>query len=158
MVVDSGEGNTVANEPGKSERDTATLIAMGGAVVVWILLSVVVVGAVLLIDDDSPEAAYAETVDFGLAEFVIEPAEVPVAPGTELTLRVMNNGEIQHDLKLEGENGTERLMPGDTAEVNVGVVSAGQRLWCTVPGHREQGMEATIVAGPPPDTGDRDPA
>lgn len=147
----------MANEPAKKDRDATTLITMGGAVVVWILLSAIVVGAGLLLADDSAEAAYAQTVDFSLAEFVIEPPEVPVAPGTELTLRVTNNGEIQHDLKLEGENGTERLMPGDTAEVNVGVVSAGQTLWCTVPGHREQGMEATIVAGPPPDTGDREP-
>jgi uncharacterized cupredoxin-like copper-binding protein len=147
----------VANEPGKNERDTATLITMGGAAVVWILLSVVVVGAVLLIDDDSPEAAYAQTVDVELGDFFIAPSELAVAPDTELTLRVVNAGDIQHDITTEGEKGTERLATGDEAEVNLGIVTVGQVLWCSVPGHREQGMEATIVAGPPPDTGDQEP-
>lgn len=147
----------MANVPDKETGGVATLFTMGAAVVVWILLSVIVVGAALLLADDSPEAAYAQTVDIELGDFFIEPSAVPVAPGTELTLRVVNNGDLQHDIKLEGEKGTERLVTGDTAEVNVGVVSSGQVLWCTVPGHRAQGMETTIVSGPPPDTRDRDP-
>jgi len=147
----------MANVPDEGTSDTATLLIMGGAVVVWILLSAIVVGAALLLADDSAEATYAQTVDIELGDFFIAPPEVPVAPDTELTLRVVNDGDVQHDITTEGEKGTERLATGETAEVNLGVVSAGQLLWCSVPGHREQGMEATIVPGPPPDAGDRDP-
>ncbi len=145
------------NGPARESGNTATLFTMGAAVLVWAVLSVVVVGVALLLADDGTEAAYAQTVDVELGDFFIEPEEIPVAPDTELTLRVVNNGDIQHDIKLEGETGTERLPPGEAAEVNLGVVSSGQVLWCTVPGHRDQGMEATIVAGPPPATADRDP-
>ncbi len=90
-----------------------------------------------------------QTVDVTLTEFSIEPATIAVDPGTELIVNVTNDGAMAHDLKLNGETGTELLDPGATVEgINMGTITEDTLAWCTVPGHRESGMEMSItVAG-----------
>ncbi len=140
----------MADETAGAGRDHFGLLLVGGAFVVWAVLGAILIGTALLLADDSAGGVdFTQIEAVELEDFLVRPDTIAVAPNTELVIQVRNSGEIQHDLKLEGEIGTERLAPGDSAEVNLGVVSAGQLLWCTVPGHREQGMEAEIVAGAP---------
>lgn len=82
----------------------------------------------------------AMTVDVELREFSVEPAAVDVPAGTELTLRVTNAGELPHDLKLDGQTGTDMLEPGGSETVELGAIDATSQAWCTVPGHKEAGM------------------
>jgi nitrite reductase (NO-forming) len=86
-----------------------------------------------------------ETIDVTLTEFAVDPASIEVAPGTEVIVNVTNEGEMAHDLKLDGETGTDLLDPGESVEgVSLGVIDASTFAWCTVPGHRESGMEMAI--------------
>jgi nitrite reductase (NO-forming) len=86
-----------------------------------------------------------QTVEVELGEFYVEPSSIEVAPGTELVVRITNAGTMPHDLKLNGETGSELVDPGGTAEASLGVSDAAGEAWCTVPGHREAGMVLTIV-------------
>ena len=40
---------------------------------------------------------------------------------------------------------SERLNPGDTETIEVGVVGEDMEFWCSVSNHREMGMEGMIV-------------
>jgi len=87
-----------------------------------------------------------QTVDVTLTEFAVDPPTLEVPAGTEVVVNVTNDGTMQHDLKLNGETGTELIDPGDTVEgVSLGVIDADTAAWCTVPGHRQAGMEMTIT-------------
>jgi nitrite reductase (NO-forming) len=84
------------------------------------------------------------TVEVTLGDLFVEPSEITVAPGTELTVAVTNEGEVPHDLKLGGTTGTRMLDPGASQTVSLGTVTDSAQAWCTVPGHREAGMVLDI--------------
>jgi nitrite reductase (NO-forming) len=87
-------------------------------------------------------------VSVELDEMVITPGNLEVAPGG--SLEVTNVGAAPHDLVVEGADvGTPMLDPGETATLDLGDLAPGTyTVICTVAGHREAGMEATLtVAG-----------
>ena len=119
------------------------------SVVVWgIFLALIIVPSVVLADSE-PDIVVTETVSFDLEEFYIEPGELEVVRGTELIGVIANTGTIQHNLVLSDEVGTERLKAGETATVNYGVITGDVVLYCSIRGHREQGMEVkvTVIQG-----------
>ena len=121
------------------------------AVLAVLALAVGIVAIVTRPDTGGASAAGGgtQTVDVTLTEFSIDPATIEVDPGTELVVNVTNDGAMAHDFKLNGEEGTDLLDPGETVEgVNLGTIDEDTFAWCTVPGHRESGMEMSIkVAG-----------
>lgn len=107
--------------------------------------------ALLVADDGGSGGGPVETVAVDLGEFFVEPDRVEVPSGSRLQVEVTNGGDAQHDLTLEGdpETGTERLAAGESQSADLGVIDADAQAWCTVPGHKEQGMVLDIVATEP---------
>ncbi len=104
----------------------------------------------------------------GDTAFTIQPEQVTVGPGTEVTFSVVNIGQTEHDFALlsqefefnesdlrEREDGGEAvktplLQPGESHNLTVtfGEDSSGSITYiCSVVGHRGQGMEGTIQVG-----------
>ncbi len=134
----------------------------GWLILVSLLAAVSMIGAIVAAgiaivrtDDEQPAAVGTPmTVEVTLGEFFVEPATLEVPAGTDLTLVVTNDGAMPHDLKLDGERGTDMLDPGQTQEVSLGVIEEPGEAWCTVPGHREAGMSMQItVSGDAPGNG-----
>jgi nitrite reductase (NO-forming) len=127
---------------------------LGSTVVVTVLTMVVAVMAVVLVgtsDDSSDEAGTPVkaggvplTVDIELGDLYVKPSSIDVPAGTKLIVRVTNKGAMAHDLKLNGETGTDMIDPGGKAEVTLGTISTTTQAWCTVPGHKEAGMVLDI--------------
>ena len=91
-------------------------------------------------------ASEAQTIEVELDEFAILPAGVSAQPGSDLTVAVQNVGGAQHDLVLEDGPGTELIDPGARATLDLGALDAGEyTLFCSVPGHRDLGMSATLT-------------
>jgi nitrite reductase (NO-forming) len=90
-------------------------------------------------------SAPAKEVAVSMTEFAYSPARIEVQPGQQLILTVTNDGEMPHDLKVEGTDGTKMLNPGEVEKVTVGPFTESTQAWCTVAGHREAGMELDIV-------------
>src|SRR5690606_35869393 len=66
----------------------------------------------------------------------------------DLVLDVTNSGAIQHDLTLDGGPQTSMLNPGGSEQLDLGALEAGTyTLFCSVPGHRDGGMVASLVVG-----------
>jgi plastocyanin len=76
----------------------------------------------------------------------------PSVSAGEVTIELDNRGEDAHDLNLqrEGGEGEPVLEIGETqslqhATASFDLPAGSYKLWCSLPGHREKGMETTLV-------------
>jgi len=82
-------------------------------------------------------------------EFKITLATTALKAGP-VTFEVKNVGKIQHDLATSGpkvtgpKKKTALINPGKTANLVVTLGKGTYTLYCTVPGHRQLGMKATV--------------
>lgn len=95
-----------------------------------------------------PERETTRDMRVGLVDYDITTRNVAVRPG-RVTLRVTNAGRTAHDLRVAGQETAAQLAtldPGEsqTLDVEVAAVEDELTLWCTLPGHRQQGMETTL--------------
>ena len=74
------------------------------------------------------------------------PDVITVPAGNQLVLTVRNSDTMAHDLKFDNGAHTGRMNPGEQKRLEVGVISADMAGWCTIAGHRAQGMEMTVKA------------
>lgn len=85
----------------------------------------------------------------GLDDYHIRLPAKAIDPGP-VRLEVHNVGADQHDLRIDTAGQkvatTRRLRQGEEATLTVDIPSDAEEvtLWCTVPGHRNQGMSATL--------------
>ena len=86
----------------------------------------------------------------GLADFDIATSSDTVEAGA-VTIDVTNVGATEHDLRIQGDTldaSVPALSPGGTSTVTIRTEDEREvTLWCTLPGHRSQGMEATLAVG-----------
>lgn len=88
---------------------------------------------------------HTTTVRVEAKDMRFEPSSITVPAGDALVVEVVNTDDTDvHDLQLLGEK-TPRLSPGDSATLEVGVVSAATQGWCTIVGHRQMGMVLDVV-------------
>lgn len=82
-------------------------------------------------------------------EFDLVLSKQRVRPG-RVIVQFVNAGEDPHDLRmrLEGgevESGLGEIGPGDYANLDTRLrKSSTYALWCSLPGHRESGMDAAV--------------
>jgi manganese oxidase len=86
-------------------------------------------------------------VAVSLSEFAISPAPLTVSAGGSLA--VSNDGTTTHDLTVEDQDlATPTLDAGGSADLDVGALAPGTyTVFCSIPGHRESGMEAEVTVG-----------
>lgn len=114
-------------------------------------LSAGLVGSAAPGDADAP----VMTVSVEAANMRFTPNVIEVPVGTRLVIELRNTDtEHVHDLVLANGAHSARLSPGAYETVDVGVISENLEGWCSIVGHRQQGMTLTIVAtGASADTG-----
>jgi uncharacterized cupredoxin-like copper-binding protein len=81
-------------------------------------------------------------------EFRFDPREVTAAPG-EITFLVKNQGTIEHNFVLDNSAGRtvaeiSVIEPGQALEIQAAVQAGTYTIYCSLPGHREAGMVATL--------------
>jgi hypothetical protein len=87
----------------------------------------------------------------GGSEFRLTLSRATVKPGRVL-IQLQNRGEDDHDLRLQRITSKPNppvarwavTKPGDLSELNLQLRRGRYRLWCSLPGHRELGMRATL--------------
>jgi nitrite reductase (NO-forming) len=75
----------------------------------------------------------------------IQPRSISVPSGTHLVLQVTNHDGMRHDLAVPNGKRTPMLSHGQSARLDVGVVTKALTLRCTVPGHAAAGMTMNIA-------------
>ena len=104
--------------------------------------------------DWSPETKAAKTVEtipdaivIEGTEFSLTPNEITVDKGEEITIMFKNVGSVAHSFVID-ELGirTEPIVPGDATKIILTPENTGSfSYWCDVEGHRNAGMEGTII-------------
>jgi uncharacterized cupredoxin-like copper-binding protein len=88
------------------------------------------------------------SVQLVASEFRFDPREVTAAPG-EIAFLVRNQGAIEHNFVLE--NSARKTVaeipiiePGQALEIQAALQAGTYTMYCSLPGHREAGMVATL--------------
>jgi uncharacterized cupredoxin-like copper-binding protein len=160
-VLEDPPAPTAPDKRGNEGGGGLVFIAMAG-VLIALVATVVIIGLIGLLRDEDDGggaggdgAAAATTIGVTLSEFKIE-GDLTAAPG-DVSLLVNNVGSQQHNLVLV-ETGTETplLNAGDNATLDLGSLEVGTyELICSVPGHKESGMDAQLdITTTPAPTGE----
>lgn len=119
--------------------------AFFGLFVVVMALALVLTGCSGGVNND-PDAPVM-TVQVKTVDMRFEPDVIEVPVGTRLVVELTNTDQTQlHDLIFANGAGGTRLGPNATESINVGVIDDNLDGWCSIAGHREQGMVLTVVA------------
>lgn len=94
--------------------------------------------------------AGSQRAEVSLTDFKIASSGT-ISAGTPFRIAVRNDGKTVHTLAIEaaGKTISTRVLNADeTAALSVPALEAGAyKLWCTVGGHREAGMQTTLAVG-----------
>jgi len=92
-----------------------------------------------------------QTFRIVLKEMEVVPKVVEVPAGTPVTLNVVNEGAIPHNLAIGSGPKTPDLKPGGTATLDLGTVTKTMTGECSIPGHKDAGMTFEVrVSGSAP--------
>lgn len=135
-----GEAFPAANPLAVSPKRTGRIVAP------FVGLALVLGGAGQTQTAGSPEFAVRMTA----GEFFFAPRQVTALPGT-VTFTLRNGGAIEHDFVVETPGGARVaeipvIEPGQTLETTATLAAGTYTIYCSLPGHREAGMVATLSA------------
>ena len=95
--------------------------------------------------DNSPVADGARSVDVTGTSFAFDPAEVTVEAGEDIAI-ALTADDVLHDLVIDELGAHVAADRGETAEGGFRADEPGRyTYYCSVPGHRDAGMEGTLV-------------
>jgi plastocyanin len=88
-------------------------------------------------------------IDVALKDYSIDVASTgSLAPGT-YTFHVTNNGPSSHNLTVEGPGVSGKATPtfaaGGSMDLTVTLKSGSYDLFCSVPGHKQLGMDTSLT-------------
>ena len=118
----------------------------------WRRLSVVAVASVALAacgggDDggDGGGAAEDGSLQMEAGDLFFDPEEYSAAAG-EIEFVVENTGAVEHDVVIEEADDASVVLvdPGETGTGTIDLEAGTYTVYCSIPGHREAGMEATL--------------
>jgi uncharacterized cupredoxin-like copper-binding protein len=131
-------------EPAAAKKPTnpyATMLAImgGGLAMAFIIIAF---GLATGDGDGGGGGDAAAPVAVTLSEFAID-GDLATTPGG--TLAVTNAGSQVHNLVIEDGASTADLPAGESEDLTVDVAEGEHVVYCSIPGHREAGMEATLT-------------
>lgn len=84
-------------------------------------------------------------VQIEASDLAFDPEQIAVSSG-EVQVDLTNVGAVEHDIVIEetGDTMVVHAEPGETATGSIDLEADTYIFYCSVPGHREAGMEGTI--------------
>jgi uncharacterized cupredoxin-like copper-binding protein len=72
------------------------------------------------------------------------------APAGKIVFQLVNHGQDEHNLNVESSEGViegslANTLPGQMREMSLELRAGTYTLFCSLPGHEEKGMKATLV-------------
>lgn len=99
---------------------------------------------------DTTTGGETATLQVDASEFTFDPPDLTATTG-ELEIALENTGDIEHNFAIEGVQGDEPIVedvPGGASGRGTVSLEPGEyTFYCSVPGHRENGMEGTLTVG-----------
>lgn len=110
-----------------------------------LLVGALTVTGCVAADADGPVAADGTDVLIELDDIRFEPDRIVVEQGQTITAELHNVGGIVHDLRFDDGWDSGMIDPGRRDTVELGPFETTTTGWCSVPGHRNAGMELEVV-------------
>ena len=96
--------------------------------------------------DSGSESGGGNAVSVDAFDLGFEPTELTIAPDTDVTITFTNTGFIPHDFVIEDTDfATAEHGNGESEDLVVNLAEGEYTFFCSVPGHRESGMEGKII-------------
>jgi uncharacterized cupredoxin-like copper-binding protein len=92
------------------------------------------------------------TVTMYLEDIRFDPATLEIPAGQDVVVRVENTGAALHDFVVPELDIAVELAPGESADVVINAPAGRYTILCSVPGHKEAGMVATLLVKADPAT------
>jgi plastocyanin len=100
-------------------------------------------------NDNTPVAEGARRIEVAATSFEFDPEEISVAAGEDVAI-VLSSDDLLHDFTIDEIDVHVTADRGETAEGGLRADEPGEyTYYCTVAGHREAGMEGTLVVEEP---------
>jgi plastocyanin len=100
-------------------------------------------------DDTSPVADGARRIEVNATSFEFDPDEITVTAGEDIAI-VLTSEDLLHDFSVDE---FDAHVAADADETNEGGLRADEpgryTYYCTVTGHRDAGMEGTLIVEAP---------
>lgn len=93
--------------------------------------------------DDDAETGGPITVV--MDDMSYEPDSIEVPAGETVTIELVNEGSIEHDLVFDEDTESDTLQAGESRTMEIGPFESDSVGWCSVPGHRDAGMELEVT-------------
>ncbi len=99
--------------------------------------------------ESTPVADGARRVEVAATSFEFDPDEITVTAGEDIAI-VLTSDDLLHDFTIDDIDVHVAADRGETAEGGLRADEPGEyTYYCTVAGHREAGMEGTLVVEEP---------
>jgi uncharacterized cupredoxin-like copper-binding protein len=104
-------------------------------------------------DDESADLPPVEgptspRLEVTATEMMYDPSAVAVEAG-EVEVVLHNEGGLLHDIRIGDEPIALEANPGDTATEQIPLEAGSYEFFCSLPGHREAGMEGVLEVRAP---------
>jgi plastocyanin len=139
-------------ETGTTTTDRRRWLDVVPLVIAIVGFALVMPGIVNIVQDDDPPRAKIMSAEQAtqlglpvveLGELFIR-GELEIAPGAKVA--VVNIGAAPHNLTVTGDGATADLDGDEATEFDVSMLTPGTyEVYCSIPGHREGGMEGELV-------------
>ena len=95
---------------------------------------------------ETEEGAGGDAVAVNAFDIGFDPTELSIAADTDVTITFTNTGFLEHDFVIEDTDyATAIHANGGTEDLVVNLPAGEYTYYCSVPGHREQGMVGTLT-------------
>lgn len=100
-------------------------------------------------DETTPVAEGARRIEVTARSFEFDPDEITVTAGEDVAI-VLTSEDILHDFTVDDLDAHVAAEDGESNEGGLRADDPGRyTYYCTVPGHREAGMEGTLIVEAP---------
>jgi cytochrome c oxidase subunit 2 len=97
-------------------------------------------------NDGAAGGASGSTVTLTAKEFSFDQKDVKLVAGQATTIVLKNGGAIEHDITIDNPAFALKALPTKTEQKQITIPAAGTyTFYCSVPGHRQGGMEGTVT-------------
>jgi plastocyanin len=95
-----------------------------------------------------PEGATLQLAADASGALAFDQSSLEASAGT-VTIELTNDSSVPHNVAVEGEGVDEEsdTVTGESTSLTVDLESGTYTFYCSVPGHREGGMEGTLNVG-----------
>lgn len=91
------------------------------------------------------DAAVTETVTVETKEFSFTPDSISIAAGSTEVVVDNSAGVVEHDFTIDALDVEIYAAPGTTESEVIEFEAGTYEFYCSIPGHREAGMEGTLT-------------